>query len=53
MKPKSIFENDQAMSHPRPILWPNLHVAELDHWLPLCLDTLIWLPIKAKEVNLE
>src|SRR5438876_892928 len=34
-----ILEDDQAMAHPRPILRPNLHVAELDHWPPL-----VWTP---------
>jgi hypothetical protein len=34
-----ILENDQAMSHPRPILRPSFHVAELDHWPPL-----VWTP---------
>jgi hypothetical protein len=48
-----IFQHEQAIPHPRPILRPNLHIAELDHG-PLQLDSLdAWLPIKAKEVNLE
>jgi hypothetical protein len=49
-----ILQHQQAIPHPRPILRPNLHIAELDHALLLGLDSLdTWLPITAKEVNLE
>src|SRR5260370_3925025 len=49
-----ILQHPQAIPHPRPILRPHLHVAELDHGPPLGLDRLdAQLPIKAKEVNLE
>jgi len=30
-----VLQYDQAMPHPRPVLRPNLHIAELDHWPPL------------------
>src|SRR5437667_12878470 len=30
-----ISQHQQAIPHPRPILLPHLHIAELDHWPPL------------------
>src|SRR5713226_2736757 len=35
-----ISQHQQAIPHPRPILRPHLHIAELDHWPPLGLDSL-------------
>src|SRR5712691_7808068 len=29
-----VLEHEQPIAHPRPILRPDLHVAELDHWAP-------------------
>jgi len=47
-------ENKQAIPRPRSILRPDLHLAESDHGPPFGVASLdVWLPSKAKEVNLE
>jgi len=48
-----VLQNEQAIPHPRPILRPNLHVAQLDHGPPWCGQPGRLLPIKAKAVNLS
>ena len=48
-----VLQNEQAIAHPRPILRPNLHVAELDHEPPLVWPAWTSAAHQNKGVNLE
>src|SRR5215467_10063992 len=48
-----VLQNEQAIPHPRPILRPNLHVAQFDHGPPFCVNSRMSAAHQSKGVNLE